>query len=233
MVHKKTAQYTFVLSGINVNELIKLYYHEEEKETAEDVTQIVQDVKKEAFYHFYDFQKNKISFLLTMIDNLNTRVLPEKTTKPCWWCGYEFENSPIGLPIRYHTSYKNNPYISEYEKYMKSIGHSGEGKFEFFETEGIFCSFPCCKAMILSDPSYKKSITLLNLMYSKCNEDCKPSTENKIKKAGSWKLLEKWGGPLTITEYRKSFDNIEYFETSNVRKPFMFTSHFYFEEIPK
>ena len=85
--------------------------------TEEEATNIP-EIKKEVGHHFFDPQKNKISFLLTMVNTNSVKVLPDYINKPCWWCGYEFDTSPIGLPLRYHTAYKNNPYVVEYEAYM-------------------------------------------------------------------------------------------------------------------
>lgn len=81
---------------------------------------------------------------------------------------------------------------------------------EYFDGEGIFCSFNCMLSYYLENQSknvrYKDTPTLINLLYyyifGKYPE--------KISKASSWKMLKDFGGDLSIEEFRKNFNNITY-----------------------
>jgi len=53
---------------------------------------------------------------------------------------------------------------------------------------------------------YNLSESLLYTMY----KDIFNTTIEKINPAPDWRLLTKFGGPLTITEFRKSFNSIQY-----------------------
>lgn len=107
---------------------------------------------------------------------------PEKSGDNCWWCRHTFQNIPIFLP----TKYQNN----------------------VFYCTGLFCSFNCCKAYLFDSPSHDswKLNSLLNFYFKKLT-----GSINDIKIAPSWKLLKKYGGNLTIKEFRKNYNtNLTY-----------------------
>ena len=110
-----------------------------------------------------------------------------------------------------------------------SFTNNFDGHFEFFETEGMFCSFPCIKAYImenLNNPRYKESLSNLTLLFSNIHKCVKP-----IPIAPSWKVLEDWCGHQTIEQYRSSFDRLVYEDTNNVMRPIMFPVSTIYEEI--
>ena len=159
--------------------------------------------------------------MLNFVDN---KYLPVYTDKPCWWCGYSFKTSPIGLPIRYYPSNGND----SIKDFLIKSNLSADTN-DFFETEGIFCSFPCCKAFMLDkhfNTRYKNSMTLISLLYYKLYNE-----RININAAPSWKLLKQWGGSLSIEEFRESFCKYVYCITSNIKRPFMFSTGVYIEEI--
>jgi hypothetical protein len=77
----------------------------------------------------------------------------------------------------------------------------------YYETDGIFCSFNCCMAYIQENksinPLYTNSEMLLLQMYNMTNN----SKENlEIVPAPDWRLLTDFGGHLTIEKFRESFN---------------------------
>ena len=52
----------------------------------------------------------------------------------------------------------------------------------------------------------------------------------KVNPAGHWRLLEEYGGPLSITKFRENFQKIEY-EYKGVCQPFKSIGHAYEEKI--
>jgi hypothetical protein len=111
--------------------------------------------------------------------------VPSTTSIFCWWCRHSVpkEFHPLGLPIRYTKDY--------------------------FDTEGIFCSFNCMCSYLhdnLNNNLYKDSSSLIYLMYKSIFGEF-PIKMN-LKKAPSWKLLKQYGGPLSIEEFRDMFNTV-------------------------
>ena len=105
-----------------------------------------------------------------------TKEWPISTNVSCWWCTYNFNNIPCGLPINKH---KNK-----------------------YNVLGIFCSPECAAAYNFdSKDNYMwERYALLNTVYSK--DSSKDS--NKIKLAPPREILKKFGGHITINQFRNS-----------------------------
>ena len=118
---------------------------------------------------------------LNLFDNQQNKLIPTTTDLCCWWCTYQFENLPTYLPEKYSD---NNFYVS-----------------------GCFCSFNCTGAYNLSlgDDKVWNRYSLLKLMYYMINKNKINSISDiEINIAGPKELLKKYGGPMTIDEYRKN-----------------------------
>lgn len=111
---------------------------------------------------------------------------PEKTSISCFYCTYQFDTQPIGLPVKY---FKNKFYCVD-----------------------NFCSFNCAARYLFSGESsiceIKKweSYSLLNLMYSKMFDE---KEIKKVKLAYPRVMLKKFGGMYSIEEYREGFTQID------------------------
>lgn len=123
-----------------------------------------------------------------ILHEFNDKTYPKSTNVSCWWCCYPFETSPIGVPCKQ----ENN----------------------IFYVIGCFCSFNCAYSFI-KQPDYfvsklfiklPNSIDLLN-MYVQITGDTDISLKNFFMPAPSRFVLDKFGGKLTIDEYRKCFKN--------------------------
>ena len=71
---------------------------------------------------------------------------------------------------------------------------------DYYLTDGIFCSFNCCLAFIKSkwyNKIYSESEVFLNQIYYSLFDKTM-----KIMKAPSWRLLQVYGGLLSIEEFR-------------------------------
>ena len=106
----------------------------------------------------------------------------------CWYCRHHIpaEWHPVGIPVRF------------------------ERDQDLFEVEGIFCSFNCIVAYLSehSEYRYKDSTVLLSMMYRRIFNIVKHITD--INPSPSWKLLKEYGGHLSIDDYRKHMQFIEF-----------------------
>jgi hypothetical protein len=106
----------------------------------------------------------------------------------CWHCRHTIptEWHPVGIPIRYRVD-----------------DHA-------FECEGSFCSFNCVMAYLseANDYRYKDSTVLVAMMWRMIFGHIRKITD--IIPSPSWKLLREYGGPLSIDEYRKNLQAVEY-----------------------
>lgn len=167
-----------------------------------------------------------------MFDFVQNGALPRYTTRPCWWCRNKFSSHPIGCPIIYHPEPKSEEKKLHVLDIFRKSNLPVDNGTDFFETEGLFCTFPCVKAYILDQIArtksikYAKALTLLTLLYSKLVGDIAV-----IPVAPSWKVLIEWGGHLTPQEYRSSMGLLEYIETVNTKRPYMYPSSAYIQEI--
>jgi len=118
--------------------------------------------------------KKKLLNLGLISINKNKLQIAEKTNIACWWCTYEFDTCPCFLPDHY----KNNRYY----------------------VFGNFCGFSCMLAYNENLDDYRKSIrsVLIKQMY----RDIFQNNNIIIKPAGPRELLQKFGGPLDISQYR-------------------------------
>lgn len=118
---------------------------------------------------------------LNLFDSCQNKLIPTKTDIHCWWCTHQFDNLPTFIPEKYSD---NNFYVY-----------------------GCFCSFNCAGAYNLSlgDNKVWDRYSLLKLMYYYINIDKINSIcDIDINIAGPKELLKKYGGTMTIDEYRKN-----------------------------
>lgn len=177
---------------------------------------------------FFSFLDESRKFCLTMRDSITHG---EITSKMCFWCRHSFETIPIGCPMKYVSSTimktcqsetvtddVKETYVIEQEipiQYLADISDIAVGTIhpkDYYETEGSFCSFNCCMAYIndhVRDSRYSNSKSLLGKMYL--------TSFNRVEKihpAPDWKLLQAYGGPLTLAEF-KTAGNYLYIDKSH------------------
>lgn len=114
---------------------------------------------------------------------------------------------------------KNNPdivYENKYELKEQKREHKIITK-NFFETDGIFCSFNCIVSFIEENsynPLYQNSYNYLYLMYKHIfgNYPCQ-----SFIRSPSWKLRKEYGGPLNDEDYSKYIQSIPIVESKQIK----------------
>jgi len=220
-----------VLKQIKAIDIIHNYYNELKEENCTTLLRNNLTVTNPPnVIYFIDPHKNITKYLVSMVDVHDYGSLPIYTSKPCWWCRYSFTTCPIGLPIEYcpHESSSRKKIAREVALTKANLSLE---RNDFFVTDGLFCSFPCCKAYYndcRDEIKYRESLTLLLLLYSKLTNH----NTITIPEAPHWKLLKAYGGHLTIDEFRQSFGKLEYIHTPNIKRPYMYTCSSIVQEQP-
>ena len=185
-------------------------------------------------------QNLTIKLVNTMVEHVKKGVMMEKTDIPCFYCRHTFDTPPIGIPVKWINSKCTSTQRSSYnveetsshvrvmpvheriesDKSVKT--NDGVTLNEYFEVDGILCSFNCAYAFLRSEnPTesglYKDSYMLLSMMYKKSVG--RLPYKNEIIPSPHWRLLKTYGGKYTIEEYRKSFNQVRYTFTPNLLKP--------------
>lgn len=113
-------------------------------------------------------------FKLTRKETIDVTNSNFKKNTKCWWCKHTFETPSVSLP----ESYFNNKFLC--------IGN--------------FCSYNCAMSYNIDmNDNVSKKTSLLNLLYYMTY-----GLEEKIKIAPDWRMLEDYGGNLSIDKFRKS-----------------------------
>ncbi len=183
----------------------------------------------ESEFSYLDETKNKRKIIISMIDYQNKEQI--KKCK-CFWCRHVFDTHPLGCPIRYVPHMIVKKYFSHITKDYYTIKEEiSNTKFEnvyndllgdntnenvsiqlikndYYETDGIFCSFNCCLAWIKDNSHnnlYTNSVFLLHQMYYSYFD-----IQHQIHPAPHWRMLKDYGGHLSIDDYRSSFNKVIY-----------------------
>jgi len=111
---------------------------------------------------------------------------------------------------------KENKGIYQFKKNNEKDSHKILTK-QFFETEGIFCSFNCIVSYLeenRNNPLYQNSYNLIYFMYKILFGYFPQFT---IIKSPSWKLRKEYGGPLSDEDYEKYIQNIPIIDTNQFK----------------
>jgi len=206
-------------------------------------------------FSYFDESKKTHRCHCSMVNKENEPI-SLKTCVNCFWCRNQFSSIPIGIPLKYIYSQSVTSYYSEITKDTYKIRENIStkkrqdlekqielesndstydtnieiDKNEYYVTDGIFCSFNCAYAYILNNeenPEYTLSKSLLTKMYENLFK-----TDFTIFPAPHWRLLQQYGGHLTIDEFREQFNKIEYIDLDNrfINKPIQYNSSKVFEQ---
>lgn len=118
---------------------------------------------------------------LKLFDSQNGKnIVIDKTNVACWWCTYNFDTVPCFIPERFDN--------------------------DTFYVFGCFCTFNCAMAYNLNMGDYKMydRFSLIKKLYY-CMYDNNDSVVNSITIAPPREILEKFGGHVSIEDYRKNF----------------------------
>lgn len=174
---------------------------------------------------FLDESKRAHTCHTSMID-FNSRMDINLLRYHCYWCRHPFDTRPVGCPVRYVSSQAEKKYYSHISRDIytikENVTSSRREKLntqpeagltlkigEYYETDGVFCSFNCCQAWIDDNKHvrlYDRSTVLLMKMYN----TLMGTQTIVINPAPHWRTLEQYGGHLTIMKFREGFNKVEY-----------------------
>ena len=242
MSKKTKGTFMFNIKNINIEELNKLYNLKKEIDLNNinifpvNSTKIIDlEINNQESLDtipFLDESKRKI---ISNISIINFNDMQNKKYK-CFW-DHEIipENIiPIGCPVNYCSNKLKKNYFSEISQdnfcikediiiskenlIKKEKNYLSIIKKNYYETDGIFCSFNCCNAFIqhnFHNPMYNNSYTLLLKLYNEIFD----TKINKIEPAPSYRKLSCYGGDLSIYKFRESFNKISFKEHGIIKNP--------------
>lgn len=226
-------KYTFSLNGVNILHLNTTYgikttepSVEEDVNLNKNTTKIVELDKVRGtpeVISFLDESKKLHTCYVSMVD-FHSKMYVNLLRYHCFWCRHPFDTQPIGCPIRYVSNQAEKKYHSQISQDIYRIKENITSKKyqhikqsdqislkigEYYETDGVFCSFNCCQAWINENKhniTYNMSSILLAKMYNTIMD----TKTIIISPAPHWRLLEQYGGHLNIIKFRESFNKIDY-----------------------
>lgn len=235
----KPNKYIFTLRGINIEQINAKYGIESCRDNftvSEDNPDIT--TKLTALNHIEKGTPEIISFLdeskctrscsISMIDFVS-KMDVNLLRYNCFWCRHPVDTKPIGCPTKYISNQAVKKYHSHISKdtYIikenitnqrsKNIDSVQLNIGDYYETDGVFCSFNCCQAFINDNKHirlYDYSTMLLVKMYNHIMN----TKTRVITPAPHWRILDHYGGHLNILQFRDSFNKIDY-ECHGYTKP--------------
>jgi hypothetical protein len=217
----KKSKYTFTVTGLNINKLNQKY-HIKNNSIKKNNTTCLKLLEKNHTISFLDESKRSHNCYLSMI-NIN-KIDLKNNNYSCFWCRHSFNNLPIGCPIKYIPNEVTKTYYSNISKdnytikqkitsnRKDNIENNNElnlSKGDYYHTDGIFCSFNCCKSFI-NDNKHKRMYDYSDILLIKIYNKIFDLNCTSISLAPHWRVLKKYGGNLDINEFRNSFNKIEY-----------------------
>lgn len=240
---RKSNKYVFTLCNVNTELVDKKYgitissnitHNEQPPTNTTKLSELSSERATPEVISFLDDSKREHTCNVSMID-FSTKNEVDSLCYYCFWCRHPFNTKPIGCPIRYVSSQAIKTYLSETSKDIYTIKENITvakrrnlsdqsdsrimvDKKEYYETDGVFCSFNCCKAFINDNKHtrlYDQSDNLLIKMYN----NMMGTRMIIIDRARHWRMLKEYGGHLTIEEFRNGFNKIDYEYNGTIQGP--------------
>jgi len=216
------------LTGVNPD-LVENMYHLERSEKKSLIPK-----KVDSSVSYLDSTRRNRKCTITMKNYLSGDVIPLKYSGNCFNCHHTFPGQPISCPIEYVpstmtkiffstiigveqkikrelTAIESRNYVSKGILPIDKDNGSSNIKVDlndYYNSDGFFCSLECCFNFIKENkknPLYKNSEVLLYDLA----EDYFGDRPNYINRAPNFRLLSKYGGNLSIEEYRRGFHTVE------------------------
>jgi hypothetical protein len=206
------------------------------------IDDIIDSEDSKGVINFFDQSRVARSWVFTMKDYTTMENVSHSKQCNCFYDHHPIGNTTItlGCPIKYipHIlmeenkiefgascthSYELTPkqYKSHIKKGTPVINPGSESKKsryivkgDYYLTDGFFCSFNCMFNFIKDNKHnvlYKESITLMKKLYFRMS-----GTIGKIHPAHHWRLLQAYGGFMSIKEFREKLGAIVYQDTNNI-----------------
>lgn len=230
MIKPKPSKYNFSLTDLNICHIHIKYGISMGENTSmivdnPNVTTKLTELHKNTpeVVSFLDESKRPRSCHVSMIDFTSKKEV-NMMRYNCFWCKNTFDNQPIGCPTKYVSNQVFRKYHSHISKDTYTIKENittermkllDTDKFipmqmgEYYETDGIFCSFNCCQSYI-NDNKHIRIYDNSNMLLVKMYNDLMGTKSSVITPAPHWRTLEHYGGTLNIVQFRDSFNKIEY-----------------------
>ena len=238
----KKSKYFFQISGIDVDDVRKRYgifskndhsVEQEPKDTTK-LTELNTEKGTPDVISFLDESKRAHTCHVSMID-FQSRMDVNILRYHCFWDKHPFDTCPIGCPVNYIPSQAVKTYHSHISKddytikqdvtkeLRKNLNNLDNEEIEvklgeYYETDGVFCSFNCCQSWISAhthERMYDQSAMLLMKMYNSMVGGDKTIC---ISPAPHWRALEPYGGHMNIMRFRDGFNKVDY-EYHGTTKP--------------
>nr|AHA12069.1 very late transcription factor [Giant Blood Marseillevirus] len=176
---------------------------------------------------FHGVQQKTAVLMKDMVKGI---FLPLTKDEPCHWCREPSHTMCYAVPLKYHKHRKSGIHAERMKEHFRLYNLPTDHKNDHFETEGIFCGRGCVKAVIEDELQkkpyfYRKSLGLLTIMGTKID-----GSLSKVVSSPHWRLLKKWGGFLTIEDFRANSSLKRYEISPNTKRPYMYCTGRYVEE---
>jgi len=229
----KKSKYTFTLEDVDVVRIDRMYgislfendmIEEEQQEVNTTRLAELNGVKgTPEVISFLDESKRIHTCHVSMID-FNSRMNVNLLRYHCFWCRHPFDTRPIGCPIKYVPSQAEKKYHSHISRdtytIKENLTSQKRSKLretdqlslrigEYYETDGVFCSFNCCKAWV-DDNRHNRMYDRSSMLLCKLYNDIMGTKMIIIPPAPHWRTLEQYGGHLNILQFRDTFNKIDY-----------------------
>jgi hypothetical protein len=228
----KKSKYSFTLVGVNTNRINTRYGIENTPSSSNDdkasshttkLTELNTDKGTPEVISFLDESKKLHVCHVSMID-FKSRMDVNLLRYHCFWCTHPFESRPLGCPIKYNPSQAEKKYYSHISRdtytikenitqkrseLLKNNEHISLKEAEYYETDGVFCSFNCCQSWI-NDNKHNRLYDLSSTLLIKMYNAMMGTKMIVIGPAPHWRVLEQYGGHLNIIKFREGFNKIEY-----------------------
>lgn len=237
-------KYCFTLNNLNIDRINHKYgiYLDTNNESKIEKTTLLTKLnnKNSEVFSFLDESKKKHTCNISMID-FNSKKHVNLLRYNCFWCKNPFDTYPVGCPIRY----VSNQIVKKYKSYIskdtyiitentnkKDVLYDNMRLIDknYYETDGVFCSFNCCYSYIEDNTHNHMYIYSKNLLIKIYNEMMGTQIETIIP-APHWRTLIQYGGHLNIMKFRDNFNKIEYEYQGTTRQiPKFISLGLYFEK---
>lgn len=231
---KTPVKHLFALCNINISKIDSKYGlssgviildDQGDVENTTKLSELNHEHQTPKVYPFLDGTKKLHNCNISIIDfDSGMRVSFLKYN--CYWDRHPFDTKPIGCPIVYIPNQAEKTYWSCISKDKYTIRESITKRRlkllakvnskilatlkNCYISDGAFCSFNCCQAWIedlkYHDPLYEFSGSLLADIYN----EMMGTMSTIITPAHHWRILEPYGGDITIVKFRESFDTVSY-----------------------
>lgn len=234
---RKKGKYVFTLMNVDVPKINNTYKFETLKEKLSDIIDNSNNTTKISELDMTKGTPPTLSFLdesksthvchISMIDFMS-RMNVNLLRYHCYWCRHPFDSRPIGCPINYVPSHAEKKYYSciSRDTYTikenvtsnrrKDLKNNNSIKSniclqigEYYETDGVFCSFNCCKSWI-NDNKHNRLYDSSNMLLMKMYNQIMDTKTVIIPPAPNWRILEQYGGHVNIIKFREDFNKIGY-----------------------